>query len=94
MMDKILKVGRWAVFVIGAGLFGLGVYLGNEGLTAAGGAMAGWAVPWVMDAKMAKAAHQVIDLLAHEDATPAAQQIAKTAAVKKLATTSGHKAPV
>lgn len=89
-MSAILKVGRWAVFGVGAALFAVGVYLGNEGLTAAGGAMAGWATPWVMDSKLATAAHRVIDLVSHDLSSPSAKFVANTDAVKKLSTLSKY----
>jgi hypothetical protein len=90
MIAKLLKVGRWVVFVVGCGLFGVGLYLGSEGLIGAGAAMAGWATPWVMDAKLAKAAHGMIDLVAKAQPEDKALNLANTQAAQTLATVSKY----
>ncbi len=90
MIAKLLKVGRWVVFIVGVLLGGLGVYLGNEALIGAGGMMAGWAVPWVMDAKLAKAAHAMIDVVAKAQPEDKALNLANTQAAQKLSETSKY----
>jgi hypothetical protein len=90
MMQKLLKIGRWVVFVLGGLLFGVGVYLGNEGLIGAGAAMAGWATPWVMPSKAALAAHRIIDLVAQASPDAKVVNLANTDAVQALRTATKY----